>query len=922
MGHRHRSALKQQNKAFKGSSSKPKSLKEKRKSAAAAAAACSINRTVAKVQRLQQSKQRRLKLRREIQQIQGATASGPPPKVVVVLSFSDAVSTEKVFAALRNELLQHSHIAGSGQLPKAEMDEDGAPLKSKGTPAHSRYLFTLPDYARNPAIPRRHPQQVLLLPAPSIKEVHDKSDSSMQQEGEHQTHQESGLLRFMDLCSSCDVLLCVFGGRCTYDHSAFSARGYQVLHALKLQGLPPSVIGVGCSDSSVLMPGHSLQGKAAAAESLKFMHRYFDSELGAERKFFGVGGPADWRAVVRALGAAAPLTQANLEAKSLPKGAEAAACRRRGHLLGLNWRIACLPSNEEPQAPPEPCLEIVGLVRGAGLTCRLPVHVTGVGDFVASRIDALEPLHQPKRQEPTTATSSTPPESETLGEELAGVVEASQPLQHMDLTALEQTWPTGDEIMEDDVDSSANRTRRVRVPKNVGNYERAWLESDTDGSHSDNGDEDRMSCDADIPAEQDESNGGRDTSCISAAEDTEDDWKPLNDSDEQQMEADNEAYLAQRKEAAQMESEFPDQIDTPLDIPAKERFQKYRGLKSFRSSPWAKNEDLPLGYGRIIDVSSIKGLATYARRAHAELCNTTSGFSGRFCLLRLPLRHSHVLRQLVQQQPPLEGKALDEALAAAVARRLAERFCVSSAEPEKGTSAPLSSADDDCMLPDFLVVSQLLQHESQVAVVHAQVTFCDQEPVKGKDPMLMMCGFRRFPAAPIYSEEPRQGVRSAAKWKFKRWADPGATLTATVYAPLVLPPSPCILLRSDSSAQGGTRLTAWGSVLPVNGASSRLIIKRVLLSGHPFKVHRRKAVVRFMFFNPDDVRWFSPIELHTKRGLRGNIVEPLGTHGYMKCKFSDFLKQNDEVLLPLYRRVFPKWYPRSWGGLSNQQPLD
>ena len=57
-----------------------------------------------------------------------------------------------------------------------------------------------------------------------------------------------------------------------------------------------------------------------------------------------------------------------------------------------------------------------------------------------------------------------------------------------------------------------------------------------------------------------------------------------------------------------------------------------------------------------------------------------------------------------------------------------------------------------------------------------------------------------------------------------------------------------------STASDGVRITAWGSVLPVNGASSRLIIKRVLLSGHPFKVHRRKAVVRFMFFNPDDVR--------------------------------------------------------------------
>ena len=51
----------------------------------------------------------------------------------------------------------------------------------------------------------------------------------------------------------------------------------------------------------------------------------------------------------------------------------------------------------------------------------------------------------------------------------------------------------------------------------------------------------------------------------------------------------------------------------------------------------------------------------------------------------------------------------------------------------------------------------------------------------------------------------------------------------------------------------------------------RVILKRIVLSGYPVRVHKKKAVVRWMFHGPEDVRWFRPLELWTKHGLRGRI---------------------------------------------------
>lgn len=98
-------------------------------------------------------------------------------------------------------------------------------------------------------------------------------------------------------------------------------------------------------------------------------------------------------------------------------------------------------------------------------------------------------------------------------------------------------------------------------------------------------------------------------------------------------------------------------------------------------------------------------------------------------------------------------------------------------------------------------------------------------------------------------------------------------------------------------------LIGTGTCLPPD--LDRVIAKRVILTGHPYKIHKNVVTVRYMFFNAEDVRWFKALPLWTRKGRRGFIKESLGTHGYFKATFDARINPQDAVCVSLYKRMFP-----------------
>lgn len=311
-----------------------------------------------------------------------------------------------------------------------------------------------------------------------------------------------------------------------------------------------------------------------------------------------------------------------------------------------------------------------------------------------------------------------------------------------------------------------------------------------------------------------------------------------------------EEQLRQFRDLAKDDLDFPDEIELePRDL-AREKLRDYRGIKSLGTCDWEWDEhdsQRPSIYSRLLRINNFKATRNKLQKDAIKEAQVTIGTR-----VRLTIRAPQYILDNVQT-----------------------------------TKAP------------FIVYS-LLAHEHKLAVTNFSFQTWEnhEQPVPSGETLIVQYGFRRQVITPTFNQASNNANNVH---KYQRFAHPGDLCVATAVAPPIFYNAPAIFFKH--SADGSLELVGQGTFL--NCDHTRVMAERVVLTGHPVKIHKKLVTVRYMFFNPDDINFYKAVPLFTKSGRTGFIKESLGTHGYFKSTFDGRLSAQDVVAMALYRRIWP-----------------
>lgn len=674
------------------------------------------------------------------------------------------------------------------------------------------------------------------------------------------------LLECLDACRVADYVLLVISASEEVDEL-----GEQMLRCIESQGV-----------STVMTAVHNLGSVEPAKKRpdvLRSLKSYITHFFASQEKVHDLSSRQDCSNIVRSL------------CTTTPKGVQWREDR--------SWMVTEDVRWENDKAV------VTGVVRGRGLRADRLVQVGDWGDFQIDRITASPSDSKKNAHKSGAMAIDTPADGDTLSQptedqdDLAELAPEETTMADMAPTSVapsERKRVLLDDHQYFDEDDRQKIEVPKRLPRGTSKYQAAWYLDDVSDSGSDmedveldrDGDLDLVDSNGFGPAD-----GHFDHAMVEPTEAGAPSEYPqseaFNDPAPNEEAEELEAYRKQRRGEAHDDLEFPDEIELHPHVLARERLARYRGLKSLRTSTWDTEEDKlhePEEWSRLLEISDHKAAKNRVLK-EGRMGGVKAG-SRVHIHLRIPQEQAALLRTL----------------------------------------------------PSPTAVFSLLRHEHKHTSMNTSISLsADHDgPLRSKEELLLQCGPRRLVINALYSQA---GNTPNNVHKFDRYIHPGRTAVASFVGPIVWGSVPCLYFKrlarieptdaiedlaasmqttnDKQAASSGLELIGTGTVLPPS--TSRIVAKRIVLTGHPYKIHKKLVTVRYMFFNAEDVNYFRALQLWTKRGRSGFMKEPLGTHGYFKATFDGKINPQDAVGVSLYKRVWPRrasmWRP----GVVEAKPI-
>lgn len=172
--------------------------------------------------------------------------------------------------------------------------------------------------------------------------------------------------------------------------------------------------------------------------------------------------------------------------------------------------------------------------------------------------------------------------------------------------------------------------------------------------------------------------------------------------------------------------------------------------------------------------------------------------------------------------------------------------------------------------------------------------------LKTNDPLIFSLGWRRFQSIPVYSTSD-----SRTRNRMLKYTPEHMHCFGTFYGPLIAPNTGFCAVQSLSSKIPGFRVSATGVVLNVDQSTE--IVKKLKLTGTPYKIWKNTTFIKDMFTTALEVAKFEGAAIRTVSGIRGQIKRALAKpDGHFRATFEDKILMSDIVFLRAWYPVKPR----------------